>query len=622
MATISDVKHVVVVMQENRPFDQYFGMVRGVRGFFDGSSTFAQPGTNPATLYPFHVDVHATSGQELPGNNHTWSHQHGAWNGGAMNGWRAQEPDTCMGYFTRYDVPYHVALAQTFTVCDAYFASVLGPTSPNRLVLMSGTIDPGGTKGGPAVGNPSSSAGVLYHWQTYPETLAAAGVSWAIYDEQANHATQAPFSLNVMTYFEGWAGLLAADPSRLRTGDGHFQADLANGKLPAVSWIVPPYGYSEHPDHSTPAAGASWLSQKIEALIASPYWTSTVLVLVYDENDGAFDHVVPPTAPPGTADEWVTVAGTPGPIGPGFRVPCVVISPWSVGGRVSTPRYDHTSVLRLLERITGVAAPNISAYRRGALHDLSEALDFSTAVAAADVPPLPAAPPYVANGLPAPTVPKIQAWPPSRSRLAAIGWPGGHAYFFRGDRYLRYTTGTTGTAQHPDPGYPKPIAGRWPEVTFVDAGIAMPDGKAYVFSGNAYVRYSAPPGNPGAVAGDYTADAGYPKTIWNVWGGFWAADLDAAVAWPDGYTYFFKGTEYVRCLPDSHAAEHPPRPIENMFPSVLGAFPYGIDAAVVWSSTKAFFFKGEQYLRYTIDGGPDAGYPAPIASFSPELAAL
>jgi phospholipase C len=623
MGTIADVKHVVVLMQENRSFDHYFGMLRGVRGFFDpaalqqsdGTTVFRQkkPGATPAALYPFHVDAHTTSAETMPSNGHGWTAQHGCWAGGTVTGWRANQPDTAMAYFTRHDIPYHTALAQTFTVCDAYFCSVLGPTSPNRLYLMSGTIDPGGTHGGPATSNPQKDPAPLYHWKSYPAALSDAGVSWAIYDEQAGHPSQPPFDLNVAAYFADWVDSATTH----RTGDHRFEQDLANKTLPKVSWIVPPYGYTEHPRFS-PTNGAYWVAKKVQALIASPYWSSTVFVLAYDENDGSFDHVPPPTAPAGTADEWVNGQ----PIGPGFRVPCIVVSPWTVGGRVSTARYDHTSVLRLMETVTGVAAQNISAYRRSALHNLCDALDFSSAVASADVPPLPAAPAYVAADLPDPTVPTSQTWPPSRARRAAIGWLGGHAYFFRGDQYLRYVTGTTGVAQHPEAGYPKSIAGNWPEVTFVDAGCAMPNGKAYVFSGNTYVRYSAPAGNPEAVAGDYTPDPGYPNQIWHAWGGFWAADLDAAVTWPDGFTYFFKGTEYVRCLTSTHVADHAPRPIAQAFPGVIEAFPHGIDAAVVWSATKAYFFKGERYVRYTIGSGVDAGYPNALSAFSPELAAL
>jgi phospholipase C len=624
MASIADVKHVVILMQENRSFDEYFGMLRGVRGFFDttGAPVFAQhnAGADPPSLFPFHVDTHTTSGETMKGNSHSWGAQHVGWNSGAMDGWRSDQADTVMGYFDRYDIPFHTALAQSFTICDSYFCSVLGPTAPNRMYLMSGMIDPGGTQGGPQIKDLPKAVTPLFGWKSYPRALSDAGVSWAIYDEQAGHVDP-PFDLNVTRYFSDWV----ESPTTHRTGDHQFEADLLLDKLPTVSWIVPPYNYTEHPEFA-PANGAYWLASKIQAFMTSPYWSNTVFVLTYDENDGAFDHVAPPVAPAGTADELVDGA----PIGPGFRVPCIVISPWTVGGRVASQPFDHTSVLRLLETVTGVKCTNISAYRRNTLHNLSEVLDFSTTVNAGAVPRLPAAPAYTSNGLPPPVAPNTedqapvwpQLWPPSRSRLAAIGWLGGHAYFFCGPSYLRYTTGTTGTTLTPDAGYPKSIAAEWPGVTFVDAGVAYPDGKAYVFSDHSYVRYSSPPGDPDAVAGSWTLDAGYPNRIWNNWSGFWAADFDAVTTWNDGYTYFFKGTEYVRCLTDGHVAESAPQPIASRFPGVIAAFSFGIDAAVVWSASEAYFFKGTQYVRYNLSSNAVDEGPKSISVFSSALMTL
>jgi phospholipase C len=114
-------------------------------------------------------------------------------------------------------------------------------------------------------------------------------------------------------------------------------------------------------------------------------WEKTVFVLIYDENDGLFDHVLPPTAPPGTPDEYITVDGTADPIGLGFRVPCVVVSPWTVGGYVSHSTFDHTSVIQLIESVTGVMNPNISAWRRSTAGDLSSVLG-NTAYSAPRLP--------------------------------------------------------------------------------------------------------------------------------------------------------------------------------------------------------------------------------------------
>src|SRR4051812_17597348 len=164
--SLSDIKHVVILMQENRSFDHYFGTLPGVRGFSDpnaiklstGRSVFYQPDTvNPAGyVLPFHLDTHKSSAQAIPSTNHGWSVQHQAWNKGKMDKWlpahRAADgvdgPYT-MGYHTRADIPFQFALAESFTICDNYFCSVLGPTSPNRMYWMTGMIDADGQYGGP-----------------------------------------------------------------------------------------------------------------------------------------------------------------------------------------------------------------------------------------------------------------------------------------------------------------------------------------------------------------------------------------------------------------------------------------------------------------------------------------
>ncbi len=172
-----------------------------------------------------------------------------------------------------------------------------------------------------------------------------------------------------------------------------FEEDCANGTLPTVSWLFPTSVASEHPSF-LPAAGAQFVASKIEALAANEdLWNSTVFILNYDENDGFFDHVPPITPPKGTADEFTALnspGGTPGGglnLGSGFRVPAMVISPWTVGGNVCSDPLDHTSVLRFVERVTGIAAPNISAWRRSTFGDFTSAFQRSPEPA----PAIPAA---------------------------------------------------------------------------------------------------------------------------------------------------------------------------------------------------------------------------------------
>ena len=194
---LADIEHIVILMQENRSFDHYFGTMPGVRGFADpaairlpdGRPVFYQPRPaheGPGYLTPFHYDTRTTSAQATPGTDHSWPTQHQAWNNGAMDQWVAAKGPYTMGYFTQADIPFHRALAQAFTICDNYHCSVLGPTNPNRLYMWTGMIDPRGTGGGPVIDNTPAYNNVILSWTTYPERLERAGISWQVYQEEDN----------------------------------------------------------------------------------------------------------------------------------------------------------------------------------------------------------------------------------------------------------------------------------------------------------------------------------------------------------------------------------------------------------------------------------------------------
>ncbi len=379
--SLADIEHIVILMQENRSFDHYFGTMPGVRGFADpaavrlpdGSPVFRQPypGHAQGYLAPFHLDTEATSAQATPGTDHSWPTQHQAWNGGKMDQWvRAKGPFT-MGYFTQADIPFQWELARAFTVCDRYHCSVLGPTNPNRLYMWTGMIDPRGTGGGPVTDNAPAHDNVILSWTTYPERLERAGISWQVYQEEDNYDD------NALAWFRQFATAPSSSPlwqrGMRRRPAGAFEADARAGRLPQVSWLVAPAAQSEHPDYF-PAAGAEYVAAKLDAIASDEdLWHKTLFILTYDENDGLFDHVPPPVAPPGTPGEYV--GGEP--IGPGFRVPAVVVSPWSAGGRVCSDVLDHTSLIRVIEKRFGVREPNISAYRRRTCGDFTTALRFS-----------------------------------------------------------------------------------------------------------------------------------------------------------------------------------------------------------------------------------------------------
>ena len=383
--SLADIKHVVILMQENRSFDHYFGAMPGVRGFNDptaiklpdGRPVFCQPdhGHAQGYLLPFRYDTKTTSAQATPGTDHSWPTQHQAWNNGRMDQWIAAKGPYTMGYFGKEDIPFHWALAEAFTVCDNYHCSVFGPTNPNRLYMWTGMIDPEGKHGGPVIDNTPAYDNVILSWKTYPERLEAAGISWQVYQEEDNYDD------NALAWFTQYAAAGSSSPLYQRgmrkMAAGSFEQDARHDRLPQVSWLVAPTAQSEHPDFLV-AAGAEYIAQKLDAIASNAdVWAKTAFILCYDENDGLFDHVVPPTAPRGTRAEFVDGLN----IGLGFRTPTTIVSPWTAGGYVCSDVFDHSSLIRFLEARFGVREPNISAWRRRTCGDLTSAFRFSAGAA-------------------------------------------------------------------------------------------------------------------------------------------------------------------------------------------------------------------------------------------------
>jgi phospholipase C len=379
-AGLKQIEHVVILIQENRSFDHYFGTYRGVRGFND-HGPFAQappPGVQGSVL-PFHLDTTTTNASCTNDITHDWGPQHRMWNGGAMDNFAVVHAQvdgadgaTAMGYYTRADIPYFYALADAFTICDGYHCSVIGPTDPNRLFSISGTNDPAGVAGGPVVNTTDLVPGLKQQysktWTTMNERLEAAGVSWKCYDIPAfaQLKNAVAISNNKLYYFKQYADPTTPIHQKAfgSAFPADFRADVMSGQLPSVSWVFAPPGQDEHPPAS-PQVGEYFTSQVIDILLSNPaVWAKTVLFITYDENGGFFDHVAPPVSPPGTAGEEFTVSPLPSdaqgvarPIGLGFRVPMLVVSPFSRGGWVCSDTFDHTSTLRFLETRFGVEVP-------------------------------------------------------------------------------------------------------------------------------------------------------------------------------------------------------------------------------------------------------------------------
>lgn len=383
--SLRDIEHVVFLIQENRAFDHYFGTMSGVRGFDDRShrADFTQRGTDGKKLHPFHLSV-----ESMNDITHDWGPQHRARNGGRMDRFLsvheqsdgAAGPET-LGYYTRRDIPFYYRLADAFTICDGYHCSVIGPTDPNRLMSMSATLDPAGHSGGPLLHTKLGGRDGGFTWKTMPERLTEHGVSWKVYTAAGGGVLD-----NVLTYFDAYRkGSKLYDRGIAPTYPHDFLTDLSTGRLPQVSWVLLSLEETEHPGFSSPRAGEFGAAEVVQALASHPdVWRKTTLFLTWDENGGFFDHVPPPTPPSGTPGEYLTVAKLPadaegirGPIGLGFRVPMLVVSPFSRGGLVCSQTFDHTSMLRFLETRFRVPVPNLTRWRRRHAGDLTGAFNFA-----------------------------------------------------------------------------------------------------------------------------------------------------------------------------------------------------------------------------------------------------
>jgi phospholipase C len=223
-----------------------------------------------------------------------------------------------------------------------------------------------------------------------PEQLQARGISWKVYSSPDSNILNTIFSDNVLSYFKNFQD--PASPLYQNAFGPQFPvdflADALSGNLPQVSWVLASLVDSDHPPAPS-LFGESTLSAILTALTFNPaQWAKTALFATYDENGGFFDHVPPVTAPLGTPGEYITapavpdptVVGSPpilGPIGLGFRVPMLILSPFSRGGLVSSDLFDHTSILRFLETRFGAEVPNLSAWRRATVGDLTSAFNFA-----------------------------------------------------------------------------------------------------------------------------------------------------------------------------------------------------------------------------------------------------
>jgi phospholipase C len=286
------IEHVVFLMMENRSFDHYFGTYPDAKGFDDHPSGSLGPfsqawATAPAghvpagQLLPYRLDP-ATVSAQCAGDNskpdHGWISQHESWNMGAMDRFVAAHSELAfdgpdqgplvMAYMTQADVPFLWALANAYTLCDAFYGSVLGPTMPNRLYYLSGMLDPDGKNGGPIVFTPTAAQAPAAvgscDWFTAPEALSEKNISWKVYQPADTSVGQLEkinlyLGFNALLYFSQFLkeGTDLYNRAFLPRWPDEFRADIHSGTLPSVSWILPPVVDSTPRPPRTTGSGSS-----------------------------------------------------------------------------------------------------------------------------------------------------------------------------------------------------------------------------------------------------------------------------------------------------------------------------------------------------------------------------
>jgi phospholipase C len=365
---LPQIDHVVVVMMENHSYDNYLGLLGRGDGFTvdrEGRPTNSCPDASGNEVLAFHM---ANTCQLTGRPSQAWNATHEQWNNGAMDGFvRSDSGPVAMGYWTRDDLPFYASLASTFPVCDRWFGSCMGQTYPNRRFLLAAT----------ARGNVDTNINTITQFQppngTIMELLNRHSIAWRDY------YTDLPTTGLFLP-------VLQANGDKVVNID-QFYAHAAAGRLPAFSLVEPNYDHASEENSDDISTGESFVARVVDAVVHGPGWAKTLLVWLYDEHGGYYDHVAPPAAvPPDDVAPQLRPGDAPGGYDIyGFRVPAVVVSPYAKREHVSSAVHDHTSILKLLE--TKFNLPALTN-RDGAADNLLDCLDLASSPAFATPPPL------------------------------------------------------------------------------------------------------------------------------------------------------------------------------------------------------------------------------------------
>jgi len=356
------IQHIVILFQENHAFDNYFGTYPGANGLNASVALPVRKGSM-VTVSPFHI---SSDGATLLDN--TASVARTAYDNGTMDGFvYAEGTALTMGYYDGRDIPYYWDYASQFVLMDNFFTSVMGPSLPNHLYLIAGQS--GNMTGD--VRTPKVNFPVIM------DELDSRGITWKYYSGFAPHLNFTVFNpMNPLPAFESFR----TNASRLQNlaPNKAFQNDVRNGTLPNVTWVMPLGSQDEEGGRYSVTAGEQYVVSTINTVMQSKYWNSTAIFVTWDDWGGWYDHVAPPQV-----DSF----------GLGFRVPCLVISPYAKQAFVDHTQTDFTSILKFIETVYSL--PPLTS-RDAAASSMQEAFDFSQAPRT----PLVLPGPYVADHYP------------------------------------------------------------------------------------------------------------------------------------------------------------------------------------------------------------------------------
>jgi len=366
--TLPEIEHVVVLMMENHSYDSYFGVLDRGDGFRmrDGRPRAANPDGNGNLVHAFHMP-NACQLQGHPGQD--WNASHLSFDEGRNDGFVLASGPVAMGYWTGEDLPFYYGLARTFPLADRWFSSTLCQTYPNRRFFMAGTAAGIVSTSFAALSAPPPPNGNIM------ERLDAHGISWR------NYFSDTPSVFVLIEY-----GL---NHPENRSPIAQFFSDAAAGTLPFFSIVDPNFGTQSEEDPQDIQLGEAFAASVINAVLSSPAWPRTLLVWLYDEHGGYFDHVPPPRAikPDDIPPDIQVPPDLPGGYDRyGFRVPAVIVSPYARPDYVSHEVRDHTAILKFIEKKWNLPA---LTFRDANADDLFDCLDFRRPPAFLEPPTLP-----------------------------------------------------------------------------------------------------------------------------------------------------------------------------------------------------------------------------------------